>query len=511
MAAPKRTIAIDPGERFLRAVEVRVAQNGLTVERALARPYPESLDPTNAADLGRWIGEAIGSAGFGRGEVVATLDREQATIRRVELPSVDSGELPDMARLLMQRETPSEAGPLVVDVLPRERTASGTTVIVAAAPERSVESLRQALAQAGLAASEISLRTFGVARLLAERPAAAGGASVLGLDCTGESVELISVSGGELRSSSCARFARGSEEGRDLLASEVKRVVMAHRLAHPEDSIAEIVVFARAEDRATLEGIDRALGAIPVGFDPPPGITARPTVDRAALDVAWPLVGLLLEARADEEILNLAAPRKAPDLALRRRQRLLAVMGTVVVAALLGWTLGSQSRRGFEATVEDLRDKATSALPEHLRFKRDRFRLQHLETWESARPIWLEHLAFLREFTGEPGQVLFDSVTATLEASDVRYGRDRLWSVEAEVKIAVDGEAKDRAVADGLRDALVDDARFSLTSTGADGPGGRRLGSPFSYVLRASDSRSPAARTAPPKANGDAQRRERGS
>jgi ferredoxin len=53
--------------------------------------------------------------------------------------------------------------------------------------------------------------------------------------------------------------------------------------------------------------------------------------------------------------------------------------------------------------------------------------------------------------------------------------------------VIVDGEAKDRATADSLRDALVKDKSYTLASTGADARGGRRLPYPFAYTIRTSD------------------------
>jgi len=51
----------------------------------------------------------------------------------------------------------------------------------------------------------------------------------------------------------------------------------------------------------------------------------------------------------------------------------------------------------------------------------------------------------------------------------------------------LDGEAADRATADGLRDALVKDKGYALSSAGADARGGRRLPYPFAYTLRTGD------------------------
>jgi hypothetical protein len=510
MAGVHPTIAIDPGGRLLRAVELRTGRGGVHVLRAIAKPYPPGLDPSDPQALGRFVASTLDAAGFGAGDIVATLDRDRATVRRLDLPSNEDTELPDMARLVMQRETPAEAGPLVVDLLPLERSATQTTVLVVAAPERSVAELRAVVEAAGRRLARISLRTMGMARLLADRPSASGEGVTVGIDATGESAELVTLRRGDVVSSRVGGRTSGDEHNREQLVAEVKRMAMAQRLAEVDAPIAEAVLLAATDDREALAALERVFGVRPIAYEPPSSIGIAEGVDRAALDASWPLVGLLLELCAEEESIDLAAPRRAPDRSALRRQRILLAVGAFAIAGLLGWTLGNQSRRAFEESVSELRTKANSALPEHLRFKRDSLRRAHLDTWVSARTPWLEHLRFLHGFAPDPAAVLIDTWSGTLETSDVRYDRDRRWSVATEVKIAFEGEARDRGVADALRDALVDDARYALTSTGADAPGGRRLGSPFSYVLRTRDPRSPADRAppTPSSASGRAPERE---
>jgi hypothetical protein len=56
-----------------------------------------------------------------------------------------------------------------------------------------------------------------------------------------------------------------------------------------------------------------------------------------------------------------------------------------------------------------------------------------------------------------------------------------------ELRFVLDGEARDRATADGLRDTLVKEKGYTVASTGADARGGRRLPYPFAYTLRTAD------------------------
>ncbi|MFO0827953.1 MAG: hypothetical protein U0572_07350 [Phycisphaerales bacterium] len=485
------TIAIDVGEHEMRAVEVRFGRGTTIVARALTASLASDVDPENAEERGRQLGDALRRAGFPTsGDAVVLLDRGEASLRRVELPTDDDTELPEMARLAAQRETPAEAGPLVVDAIPRERLAASMVALAAAAPERLVNRCVRTATVAGFKPLQCTLATFGIAWLLREREHE--GTVTIAFDCAGDTIEFVVVRDGEIVHSRGARVDPSA--GAEALATEAKRSWMSWRLSDPDVTVGAAVLFGdEAAHAAATEALGKSLGAPLVRFDAPSAIGVDGGVDRSALDRAWPLIGVLLEAGTGEETINFVAPRKAPDLAARRRSRVLMALGAVTVCALLGWTAGRQSWRSFLSDVAEKKETASAALPKHTRFKRDQARLAHLTTWESARPDWLDHLRFLAGFADDSNKVVLDSWTGTLEVSDVQLSRDGKWSVAHEIKIVLEGEAKDRAIADGLRDALVDNAHYSLTSTGPDTEGGRRLRSPFSYVLRSNDPKAPEA------------------
>lgn len=505
--AARSYLCLDPGERHLQAVSLVVDGGTATVERALVVDVPGDVvapegDAGDVDALGRWIADALRRAGFPGDvdETIVVLDREQATIRRIDLPTDDPDELPDMARLAMLRETPVEAGALAVDLVPRETRGATTTVLVAAAPAGSVHRLLRLAGACGRQGAVVSLRAFGTARLLAAaagKPAPAAGDEpgiVAAFDCSGEACELLVVRGGELVHSRGVRTADDA-----AAASEAKRSWLGYRLAQAGERLGAAHLLAPASIRAAVApALEKALGAPLGSFEPGPSVRVAASVDREALGRAWPLVGLALERHDGGDTINLAAPRKAPDLAARRRLRLLAGGGVLVLAALAGWTLGNLSRQSFAAEVATLTNLATGQLRDFHRFKRDEYKLGHLRAWESAQPEWLEEARIIHGFAPDTTKVVLDSFLATLEASDVQY-RDRAWKIAADLKISLTGEAKDRATADAFRDVLVENGRYTVTSTGADTEGGRRLGSPFLYVLRAKAASAAQDKAAPPE------------
>ena len=505
--AARTYLCIDPTGRGLRAVLVAIEGEVASVERALVAPLPSETDADDAAAVGRWAAETLRSAGFPTGssvhEVIVALDREQATIRRLSLPTDDVDELPDMARFAIQRETPAEAGALAVDLVPRESAGGTTTVVVAAAPNTVVERARRVAESIASGSPVIGLRAFGVARLLGDAPRSAAAAAdaqdaassgvIAAFDCSGGTLELVVVRGGEILYSRGVRVADAA-----AAASEAKRSWMGYRFTQADEQLSAAFLLASNSWHAEFgAALDRALGMPLVAFAPSANLRVAAAVDREALGACWSLVGLALERSGLEESINLAAPRRAPDRAARRRMRLLAAAGVLIVAGLLGWTMGSFGRERARTEVEALTAEATAKLPSHFRYRRDALKLEHLRSWESASPEWLEELRFIHEFAPDSTKVVLDSVQASLEASDVQYDRSKRWKIAADLKLSLTGEARDRATADALRDALVENGRFTVTSTGADTEGGRRLASPFTYVLRGPVRREPTGGAKP--------------
>ena len=102
---------------------------------------------------------------------------------------------------------------------------------------------------------------------------------------------------------------------------------------------------------------------------------------------------------------------------------------------------------------------------------------------------------------------MLDELSAQLDDAEISYADGKMASKPV-LKFILDGEAKDRATADALRDSLVKEKNYTLTSSGADARGGRRLPYPFAYTVRTSDLEpkqsvaSESDKTAAPKQGG---------
>jgi len=481
-------LAIDMGRRLLRAVEVRSGRGRIEILRSISVETPASLETDNAEATGRWVAEALAAARIGTKRATFAVNRESASHKRLVLATTHAEDLPDMTRLTMLREIGPAAEGAVIDFIPGAHEEGGTVVHALAVPKREIDYIRALALHAGLGVERISLRTFGTAALLEtmDEPASSD-STQLSIDLTGESLELCFMSGGEVRHSRGAevRYERDAAHAAESAITEVRRSWAAWRLAQPEVSIARALVMGERDvARRVSDGAMEVVG-------PTSLLAAHPRVGGRidAVDSCWPLAGMLLEEVLGRPRIDLASPRRAPDLAARRRMGAYAGVGVVVLALLAGWTIGSRELRTLRDRAADLREKAEGAKPESQRFKRDFFRAQHLAAWQESVPQWLDALVDIGGFVPDQTHVVFDLFNGTLETGGgpkllKEAGQATRISIRRPPRIVLEGEARERTAVDGLREAFVKDQRFSLDSPGTDKIGGRRLPMPFTFILR---------------------------
>jgi len=477
------TLAIDLGRRRLQAMLVRPkGSSGVEIVAAVEAMLPESVDADDTDAVGAWVAATLAEAGIPRRPAVVALPREQVGLKTMNFPSIDQDELPGMVRIATQRELPMDGGEPAIDFIPLRREGNTSTLLVAAAPARTMKWVRSVMRAAGISIARISVRTLGVGALVHLEGRTE---PTLVLDLTGEGLELALITAGDVR------FSRGvtipSKPGEppdaEAVVTEVRRSWVSYRIGAETEDARDVLMLGSPK---VVEEARPAISTI-IGRDAKV-LAAHPSVEIGDHQMGrlWPLAGLLAESRMDRPHINLAHPRREPDLAARKRQRGLLVAGALIVVAFGGHTLGSREAQREDERIADLRSKAEVAAPEGRRIRRDMLKLVHLEAWTGLRRDWVEDLLHLKELMPEPGQVVADTIVLSLENPGVSWHRERGWSSRMDLRVSLEGEAATRTVADAFREALVQDERFVATTSGSDARGGRRLPFPFGYVLRAS-------------------------
>ena len=504
-----RTVALERGADFVRAVRCR--RLGARIELLAACERAIEANGSSVSAL-------LAQDGIGASPVVLSVPREDAVVAVVELPGDDEADLRSMARIAVVRETAAEGVDSASDFQFERRGQDGARIVAASVPAATIAALR---GSTDVQIARASVRALGTLALVRTSPELARGL-VLVVDVTRDAVEIVLVRDGMLvqsRGASVPRAARDAASSPDDdLATGAGEAVQATRFALSSLRAAEgaaaapsrAVVLASRDDFARISSdLSRVAGVAASRLESHPAVGLAAGVDPESLHASnWPLAGLLLEdeaaLRGDGSAIDLLSPTGPIDTAARMRQRALIAAGLVVVAALAGWTLGAREWRGLESRRDDLEAKARNALPELRRAKRDDLRLRHIDAYAKLSPDWLAHLDTLRRFAPDPSSVVLDAMTAQLSGTEIEYSREGTFVATPELRFVLDGEAKDRALADGLRDALVREKGYTLGSTGADARGGRRLPAPFAYTLRTADLAPRAQETSPSAPQGSA-------
>jgi hypothetical protein len=482
------TIVIDLGRRRLRALLAQRDGGILRVQSVLTESLPEGVSRDDPEQVGRWVGATLRKAGFPRARAIIALAREHVGLKRLTLPTTDEHELPEMTRLAMQRELPFDAAPgaAVIDFLAISTTDTSTTVLAVAVQEQTLEFARRMARAANRRVERISLRGMGAALILRHLGEGTQG-SILAIDITREMIEFCFIDDGAIRFSRAANAPpdADAEQLAEHVITETRRTWMSYRLGGgPEDAsdVQHAIIMGDREVSERVAGPLAEMLHVEVEV-----LRGHPLVDPGGclMDRVWPLAGLLLESSHGGATINFARPRKAPDRAALRRRNALVAASAIVLTFMVFYTIGMQRIDALERQVAEMEQRQQRLYPDFVRLSREQYRRRHVELWESADVRWLEHLTYLSEIVPSRGHVVLDGWTGSVDFRGVQFDRrEREWSAPRHLTIALTGEARDRAAADGFREALVQAEAYTASSTGADAPGGRRLPFGFSYRLR---------------------------
>ena len=481
-----RTImVVDLGRKRVRVLLGSVSTAGkgsVRIKRTLAEEIPDELNFEDAQALGDWLGTRLRAAKLPRGKAIVSIGREHVGVKRMTLPTIDDGELPDMTRLAMQRELPFDAETAIIDFVIVERAESSTTVLAVAAPRSVIEHARAVAQAAEVPVERIALRTMGAAAILGAHLAPE--TSGLAIDVMNDGVEFCLVVNGAIRFSRAAEVPRPQDNLSiaDAVVTETRRTWMSYRSGDEAITLpAALIMGDERIGQYALSPLSEIL-KIPVHLLHSNDHVAASQID---MDRFWPLAGLLLELAMQKDLIDFNRPRQAPDLAARTRIRRMLAAAAVLLGVGILWTFARMDLQNLRHSAEMLADRQSSEVKDFARHWRDKYKLEHLKKWESIGVDWLQHASYLTTIAPAPGQVVLDEWNGSLQTSGVRYDKKSdKWSADEEMTIVLDGEALNRETADAFRENLVQTTVYTTSSTGADKLGGKRLPYGFMYRLR---------------------------
>jgi hypothetical protein len=328
---------------------------------------------------------------------------------------------------------------------------------------------------------------------------------VMGVSVGSRAVEFVVVEDGQLafaRSADVGAAGDGAEPLVQRIAVEAKRTWMSYRVGEGSAEV-DAVVVAGAGPLA--EEVGRKCGeALEMTWEvarPPAGVRLPEGMPEADRLMAAPLIGLLVEESLGRPTLDFAHPRKAPDLAAARRQRvLLAAFGLIVVGGG-AYVYANHDLNLLRGRLNDASAKGATLRSEYNTYLKDHARLSHLQQWTKAKVDWIAHVRWLTDQMPDPRQALMDGIAGQLKAAVTLTPKDEWydkagWSLQQQAAFSVQGHTKVADISRSLRERLLAPQIYQVETKGADTP------DQFQYVLTTSRAtpEAPAPTEKPPKA-----------
>ena len=409
------------------------------------------------------------------GALLLALPREESVLRRLELPTTESDELPTVARFRLLQEAQLDEAGAAVDCLPIQTHEATTTAIVVGA-NGTIMAFGNALATAsGRKLAGVSLRVLGLPDLL-DTP---GSAPTLAIDLTrGPSLAIV-VDG------VVHRVGAASDDLEDV-ERETIRLVSAWRMT--EDSpVEEIVVSGQQELADHLVGrLRSALGLSVHSVVAPLDTDLGEDVDHPS-GTPWGLVGLGRAHLLSHERIDLQHPRVPEDRAAPLKRRGVLLAGVILVLFGWIWSSGNKEVRQLQAQIDLLRAELSQQTQAEGEALRNLFRYRHAVEWLSVAPDFVSELQAISDVVPDDGQAVMGSWRGFLAFDGVVYdnkaSNKEKWKSPYQLRFVMTGETKDRTVADAIRAALVEGDRYRIETTGAETAKGKRLPRAFTYEL----------------------------
>lgn len=453
-------LAIEWEHEHLCGVQAQVSPGHVRIERTFVIRKPHASTSGSGPLQLEWLKPELMKLGIAGGQVLVALPRDEAIVKRLELPEVADGELPVMVRFQAGAKSSVALDELALDFvpLPKRSEVPGREVLMATVPRQTMDEIQSVCKSAGLEPVVIGLTAAAVAEFVARAEtaadAAAAGASLV-VARHGNRIEISMLRRSHLifsHSSRLSEAATGQEA--QAIVAEVSRALVALRAAIADVKIERAWTLVSASEHEQLaESLHRRLLCEVRALDPFTSVDRDPAVADAVADrslFAGP-IGMLL-AKVDPRVpgLDFLSPRRPEVKRDMRKTRLIqAGAGSLALALLLGglhWhrlsSLDAEIQE-LNASENDLNMKLKAGEPEAAASA-------EVAKWDAEGEDWLEELAelnaqmpsrekaYLRHLRADPRTGAVEFATIHLEG----YARDQQEALRLNELFLAPGERR---------------------------------------------------------------------
>ncbi|MFG0291545.1 MAG: pilus assembly protein PilM [Phycisphaerales bacterium JB050] len=513
--SPKLFVCI--GLQTVGVLEVQTAKadrSGLaTIKTRVAQTFhiPHDVDASNARDLGSWLAASIEQAGCKSKSVTLVLERSDVVAKRLTLEGIERGDvdLPGMVRYQLMRQVAFHADDAPIDfkllqpkVKSLKEVSGEAEVLAATAPATRVAHLRAVCEAAGLDVQRIAIFSLGLSEIAAAAMADRVGPTLV-IAPTLDGIDYSIHQGGRVLSSRWieTQHRTVSDGLNDLIVSEARRTRMSHQLAPDSEPIHSALIIAEeggvlGDLESLANTVGDVLGVITEPIDP----RSQPWLKISGECESERLLGLIGLAAADAKEnsghgasarqIDLAHPVVAADRSAAKRQIVMAAILLMIVSLGGIKSMGNLKVAAIDSDIEAMKDSGREVEQTFHRVIREHAAGEFLYRWQEAGASPLEHINRVVDILPGNDSVLLRSIKWTAD-SFVDYPRQRgrtdydpsNWQEGVLVSFGVEIAAKNRELADRIRQSFVEIPEYTASTSGPDGAGTNQPGYPEKLAL----------------------------
>jgi Tfp pilus assembly PilM family ATPase len=339
-------LAVEWEHAHVSGVLAQVAPGRVHITRTFMIPRPSTSGSASGILQIDWLKPELARLGIAGGPVLIALPRDEAVVKRLDLPEVTDDELPVLVRFQAGAKSSVGLDELSLDFipLPRRSEIPGREVLLATVPRQTLDEVTTVCQAAGLEAKVVGLTAVAVSQFVARAEEAedqvSAGASLV-VARHGNRIEISVLRRSHLLFSHSSRLPEGASASEaQAITAEVSRALVALRGTAAEVKIERIwTLVSAAEQELLAESLHRRLACEVRPLDPFAAVECETGVVNATTDralYAGP-IGMLL-ARFDAKVpsIDFLSPRRPPvKRDSKKRKLVLAGAGAGVMVALL--------------------------------------------------------------------------------------------------------------------------------------------------------------------------------
>jgi Tfp pilus assembly PilM family ATPase len=392
----------------IRGVLAQVSSGHVRIVRSIALPRPQGSGSSSGPLNVDWLKSELARNAITVRDVVICLPRDEAVVKRLELPEVPDDELPALVRFQAGAKSATPIDELALDFipLPKRSELPGREVTMAAVLKQTIDEVRMQCERAGLNLLAMGLAPAAVAQLAAHarpknKPAPTGESLLVGRH--GSRLEISVLRNGHLLFSHSTRLSDESALSADAqpIVSEVSRALVSLRGAVADVRIEEVwTLVAEREHEPLAAALTKRLSCEVYRLDPLAHVECAQGAFSDDTDRShWACpVGMLVEqAKPLVPRIDFLAPRKPPVKRDTRKARLkmagiAAGAVSAVFLAIFFWRVHSLSAQ--IAQLEQQEKTLSTALEKG---SPDLTAAKQLDEWRKMGDVWIDQLKDVTE------------------------------------------------------------------------------------------------------------------